>query len=97
GGIPPGPRARAAECDRDVESRQAAVGTWPAPRRRRARAASDYARSVTCLTPHQPLAHSHCDGTLRRGRVGTAQVSRVAAAILTKLSMSCDDSDSARQ
>ena len=66
-GIPPRPRARAAECDRDVESRQRGGRTWPARRSGRAPPAGDCARSVTKPIPLQPRAQSHRARPLRRG------------------------------
>ena len=50
--IAPRPRARAAECVRDVESRRPDVRTWTARRSGRALAASDHARSARRSYPH---------------------------------------------
>ena len=80
-GIPPRPRARAAESRRDRESRPPCCHTWPARRSGRTRAAGKCARAVTRRIPLQPRAISHRARPLRRGGGGAAQGHRIAAAV----------------
>ena len=96
-GIPPRPRARAAECERDGESRLPAVRHL-AGSTKRSRSGSGRLRSSRYAPiPHQPRDLSHRARPLRRGRGGAAQGHRVAAAVRHELHVSGDDSDSARQ
>ena len=84
-GIPPCPRARAAESGSDGESRHPDGDARPARRSRRAHAAGDCARPVTNRSAPQPRDLSQRARPLRRGRGRAAQGHRAAAAVQPEL------------